>query len=237
MGNSQFRFKQFAIEQDRCAMKVGTDGVLLGAWAEIDGAKRILDVGTGTALIALMCAQRNESAEIDAIEIDTAAAKQASENIQNSPFAARIELQHVALQEFSPSLDYDAIICNPPFFKAGTGSPVAERQQARHSVSLSIAELLEHSSRLTSGQGKLHLVLPLDREEELKACCAAHGWFIERVTVVYPNPNRPPKRMLISCSRKAVSTNREQLTLERGNRFDYTKEHIELTRNFYLKMK
>ena len=175
MGNSQFRFKKFTIEQDRCAMKVGTDGVLLGAWAEIASAERILDIGTGTGLIALMCAQRNELAQIHAIEIDSAAAEQAGENILNSQFSERIELQQVALQEFNPSKEYDAIICNPPFFNSGTNSPVAERNQARHTISLSISDLLLHASRLISESGRLHLILPLDNEEELKSCCAAHG--------------------------------------------------------------
>jgi tRNA1Val (adenine37-N6)-methyltransferase len=237
VGNTHFQFKEFRINQERSAMKVGTDGVLLGAWAEISHARHILDVGTGTGLIALMCAQRNIEADVHAIEVDDSSAEQAKENVKASKFADRISIEKVALQEFSITGSFDAIICNPPFFVDGTRSPAPERKQARHTDSLSVNELLEHSARLVSKEGSLHLILPSDQEERLLTEGVRYGWYLKRLTLVHPNRVKPAKRILVSLTRSMSKELRDHLTIEGEERFDYSTEYQKLTAPFYLKMK
>ena len=238
MGKPFFQFKRFTIHQDRCAMKVGTDGVLLGAWANIRNADRILDIGTGTGLIALMCAQRNPSAEIWAIEIDKDSSIQAGENFENSEFNEALHVQHCSLQEFRTDMLFDSIVCNPPFFRAGTPSPSYGRYLARQAESLPLKILIESATKLLSEDGILHLVLPIDREEELGLLCDNHGLHAQRKCVVYPAYGKSPKRLLVEFSKNSeLPTVNEELTIEKEERFDYTDDFIKLTREFYPKMK
>ena len=236
MGNAHFQFKAFRIDQDRSAMKVGTDGVLLGAWADIVDAKRILDVGTGTGLISLMCAQRNKDSKIHAIEIDASSAEQANENVKNSQFADRISVKNIALQEYAAAQSYDAIICNPPFFVDGTRSPDLERKQARHMDSLSVNDLLAHSARLVAKEGSLHLILPIGQEEHVLSEGIAHGWYLKHLTVVHPNHVKPAKRILVSFTRSNSKETRDSITIEEEERFDYSVAYRKLTSPFYLRM-
>jgi tRNA1Val (adenine37-N6)-methyltransferase len=156
-----FRFKQFSIEDDRCAMKVGTDAVLLGAWVDISNAKKILDVGTGCGIIALMLAQRTgEDVCIEAIEIEKQDAIQALENSNQSPWAKRIKITPQSLQEFKGFESFDIIVSNPPYFINSQLPPSTDRAKARHTHSLSYQELIDHSIRLLNKEGRLAVVLP-----------------------------------------------------------------------------
>ena len=236
-----FQFKQFTIHQDRTAMKVGTDGVLLGAWAPIhSNASHILDIGTGTGLIALMLAQRYPSLNITAIDIDKNSIEQAAENIQNSPFARYINTQHTSLQDYIPNEKFNAIVCNPPYFVASLKCPDTSRTQARHTDSLSFDDLLLHSSRLLNPDGSLSVILPVNEGNQLIELAPKYGFSLTQLVHVHPTPTSTPKRLLIHFVKKITddrqqSTNESHLTIEIA-RHQYTPEYITLTRDFYLKM-
>ena len=240
-----FKFKQFTIHQDRTAMKVGTDGVLLGAWAPITStATKVLDIGTGTGLIALMLAQRllkcnaYSNFAIDAIDIDQLSIEQATENIKNSPFASRIKTHFKSLQEYSPSEKYDAIVCNPPYFVASLKCPDASRTQARHTDSLSFDELLQHSSRLIKEDGSLSVILPINEGNTLINLAPQYGFRPKEKVEVHPTPTSEPKRLLIhliKSNNQSIENIKSSLTIE-ISRHQYTPEYIALTREFYLKM-
>lgn len=239
MANSFFQFKQFTVHQDRCAMKVGTDGVLLGAWTNIDNAARILDIGTGTGLIALMLAQRS-TAKIDAVDIDKEAFIQAKENSKASPFAERIDVIHSSIEAFAvshPMISYDLIVSNPPYFISSLKSPDKQRTVARHTDSLSLNTLLEESCRLLNPEGRIALILPYDQEKTLLSLALSTGLRIIRTTTVYPTPESKPKRLLVELARTSSShktIEADSLTIE-ISRHQYTPEYKELTKAFYLK--
>ena len=247
-----FQFKQFTIHQDRTAMKVGTDGVLLGAWAPIlSSTQRLLDIGTGTGLIALMLAQRmlkennNSTFKIDAIDIDQSSIEQATENINNSPFARFITTHFTSLQDYSPSEKYDAIVCNPPYFVASLKCPDANRTQARHTDSLSFDDLLQHSSRLLNDEGTLSVILPVNEGNQLIQLASQYGFSLTKLVHIHPTPTSDPKRLLIRlqitdnksqiATPQSLNVSKSSLTIELA-RHQYTDEYIALTRNFYLKM-
>ena len=236
-----FKFKQFTIHQDRTAMKVGTDGVLLGAWAPIaPTAQRILDIGTGTGLIALMLAQRYPSLNITAIDIDKSSIEQATENIKNSPFAQYITTHHTSLQDYNPKEKYDTIVCNPPYFVASLKCPDSQRTQARHTDSLSFDELLSHSARLLNDEGSLSVILPVTEGNQLIALASQYGFTLTQQVHVLPTPTSAPKRLLMHFMKKSMVNSQQsivnsQLIIELA-RHQYTPEYITLTRDFYLKM-
>ena len=236
-----FKFKQFTIHQDRTAMKVGTDGVLLGAWAPIaPTAQRILDIGTGTGLIALMLAQRYPSLNITAIDIDKSSIEQATKNIKNSPFAQYITTHHTSLQSYNPEEKYDAIVCNPPYFVASLKCPDSQRTQARHTDSLSFDELLSHSAHLLNDEGSLSVILPVTEGNHLIALASQYGFTLTQQVHVLPTPTSAPKRILMHFTKKSMVNSQQsivnsQLIIELA-RHQYTPEYITLTRDFYLKM-
>ena len=238
-----FKFKQFTIHQDRTAMKVGTDGVLLGAWAPIaPTAQRILDIGTGTGLIALMLAQRYPSLNITAIDIDKSSIEQATENIKNSPFAQYITTHHTSLQSYNPEEKYDAIVCNPPYFVASLKCPDSQRTQARHTDSLSFDDLLQHSARLLNDGGSLSVILPITEGNQLIELAPKYGFTLTHLTEVHPTPTAPPKRLLLQfimhnsqLNHSSSLISHSSLTIEIA-RHQYTPEYIALTHDFYLKM-
>ena len=247
-----FQFKQFTIHQDRTAMKVGTDGVLLGAWAPIlSSTQRLLDIGTGTGLIALMLAQRmlkennNSTFKIDAIDIDQSSIEQATENISNSPFARFITTHFTSLQDYSPSEKYDAIVCNPPYFVASLKCPDANRTQARHTDTLSFNDLLQHSARLLNSEGTLSVILPVNEGNQLIQLASQYGFSLTKLVHIHPTPTSDPKRLLIRlqitdnksqiATPQSLNVSKSSLTLELA-RHQYTDEYIALTRDFYLKM-
>ena len=192
MSTPYFRFKQFTIYHDRCAMKVGTDGVLLGCWAKqaasIQHSEfRILDVGTGSGLIARMLMQRFPEAEVEGIDIDEAAVEQAQEN--------GVKAYLSRLQEWSGS--YDLVVSNPPYFQNSLKNPDKGRELARHTDSLSYEELLSHSARLLTMHGQLAIILPADAEQEICSLAQQHSLYPTHVTRVYSKENKPARRVLL----------------------------------------
>jgi tRNA1Val (adenine37-N6)-methyltransferase len=238
MANDYFRFKQFTVWQDKCAMKVGTDGTTLGAWATVDACRNILDVGTGTGLIALMLAQRNREAEIDALDIDKDACTQAKANAEASPFAGRIRIIHAsfALYASDTNRKYDLIISNPPYFVRSLKNPDFQRSIARHTGSLTLEELLSKGRALIRPEGRLALILPAAREGELRSVAHLNGLNITRQTSLIPLPGAQTKRVLTELSvntRPAASCIRDTLLIEEA-RHQYAPAYRELTKDFYL---
>ncbi len=238
MSNPFFQFKQFTIRHDKCAMKVGTDGVLLGAWAGIESCNRILDIGTGTGLIAMMLAQRSK-AVIDAIDIDAEACLQAQENTESSPFTERIKIWHSALSDFAQTGMgiYDLIVSNPPYFVDSLKCPDQKRNTARHTDTLTLEDLLQDSRKLLAPQGRIALILPYDQKERLADCIRTQNLFLSKETSVIPVPGAEPKRLLAELTAEApvFPTYSSQLTIEVA-RHQYTDEYVSLTKDFYLKM-
>ena len=226
-----FRFKQFFIEDAKCAMKVGTDGVLLGAWCPT--GTRILDVGTGSGLIARMLMQRCPEADVEGIDIDDVAVEQACENGVRA-FQARLQDWRLEIEDY-----YDLIVSNPPYFQNSLKNPDEGRKTARHTDTLSYEELVKHSARLLSEDGQLALILPAEAEAEVRQLAAAEGLYPTRVTRVYSKENKKPKRVLfafkrtqtISLTEHRTQTDTLVLEDEKGGR---SAAYSELCREFYL---
>lgn len=236
MANSYFQFKQFTIYHDKCAMKVGTDGVLLGAWANTESCKNILDIGTGTGLIALMLAQRS-NALIDAIDINKEACLQAMDNVAASPFAGRIRTIHTDFTDYSATCTsrYDLIVSNPPYFVNSLKCPNINRNTARHTDTLSIPDLVKSSRMLLSSSGRIALILPFELLDYLSTIAKENNLYINKRTDIIPVPGASPKRFLVELSESPNSLITEKLVIEEA-RHQYTKDYISLTKDFYLKM-
>lgn len=234
MPKPSFRFKQFTIQQDRCALKVGTDGVLFGAWVNYDGAKRILDIGTGTGVLALIAAQRCATATIDAVEIEDAAAEQAAENAAASPWRDRVRVHRMDVRKMNASEPFDLIICNPPYY-AGYSTAADERVGlAKHSDELLFPELVAAVDRLLSEVGRFAVIIPLNREQELLALADGVGLkCIRRCEVKYV-AHRPAKRVLLELSREGGAIREEDHTIENTGPFDYTPEYRALISDLML---
>jgi len=242
-----FRFKQFEVHQDLCAMKVGTDGVLLGAWAgggpqmpdaQARGSLRILDAGTGTGVIALMMAQRYPDAEVTAIDIDEGAVRQAKSNVSMSPFASRIHVLQESLQQHQGMIReqllceqqqgvYDAIVSNPPFFIDSLQAPDAQRNMARHTATLSYADLMQSAWRLLKDEGELSVVVPFDYRRRMDDEAVFCGFFPSRVCAVHTAPHKPPRRYLLAFRKHPCHCEKEQLTIGSA-------AYCQLTQDFYL---
>lgn len=233
MSNDYFQFRQFRILHDRCAMKVGTDGVLLGSWGNVEG-HRILDIGTGTGLIALMAAQRNPNAEVTGIEIDREAVLQAQENIAESPFRSRVTCIWNDVLTFRPEFLFDAILCNPPFFTEDTLPDDKGRALARNNKSLPFALLVPKVASLLSAEGSFSVVIPYHCTTEFTALCLAEGLHLVRRLSVQTTSHKPPRRALLTFTKREV-TNHEDKTLvlmnSEGNR---SQAYEKLTEAFYL---
>ena len=220
-------------------MKVGTDGTLLGAWALMPGeaSGRVLDIGTGTGLIALMMAQRYPEAEVTAIDIDAGAVSQAQENVAASPFARRVTVKEMALQQMGessrvaaqPSSRYDALVCNPPFFVNSLACPDARRTAARHASSLPLTDLTAAASVLLSNGGELSVILPADLHSSMDAAAALSGLFAHRVCSFFTSVRKPAKRVLLAYGRQPADTF-EQTQLVLGD-----DDYRQLVAPFYLK--
>lgn len=235
--NPYFQFKQFRIIQEQSAMKVGMDGVLIGAWAQAPDAERILDIGAGTGLIALMMAQKNTSAVIDAIEIDPDAFQESKLNAQNSPWNNRINMVMCSFQEFArrTGQKYDLIVSNPPFFTNGEKAPVRNRAQARHSDSLSLDDLISGAANILNTGGKIAVILPSDTFSEIEKLARENKLFISRLCRVKPNPKKPEFRILIELTNSESFLKEETLMIEFERHHDYSPEYKALTKDFYLK--
>lgn len=253
-----FRFRQFEVAHDRCAMRVNTDAVLLGAWCPLPDAgvtggasPRMLDVGTGSGVIALMLAQRCPSAAITAIDIDEPSALQAADNFRRSPWADRLSAQHISLQDFAGNLTsptsltscsiftsptsfaraaaFQLIISNPPYFRNALRNPDPTRSQARHTDSLSFDDLCRCASSLLVDGGTLALVLPADAEEDILATAAACSLYPTYLTRVHTNASLPPKRILLVLKKQLSIVNCQLSTILIGSA-----EYHALCEDFYL---
>ncbi|MFH6602638.1 tRNA1(Val) (adenine(37)-N6)-methyltransferase [Maribacter algicola] len=233
-----FRFKQFIVRQDRCAMKVGTDGVLLGAWASLEEEPNsVLDIGAGTGIISMMMAQRCRAETIDALEIDGNAYEQCVENFEASPWADRLFCYHAGLLEFALEIEdkYDLIVSNPPFYSEGFASGNTSRDTARQSRSLPFNELLDSASKLLSSEGVLSIIVPFKEEEHLITLASKNNLFLNRIMRVKGNPSSEIKRSLLEFGFDKKETKIDTLIIE-YERHRYTTEYITLTQDFYLKM-
>ncbi len=229
-----FRFKQFTIHQDRCALKVGTDGVLFGAWVDHTGADRILDIGTGTGLLALIAAQRNARAHIDAVEIDPEAAAQAAENAAASPWADRVRVHAMDVRRMRTAEPFDLIVCNPPYYADYSRSPDVRIDLAKHSGELRFPELIEAVEHLLAPQGTFNVIIPLNRETEFLREAQRIGLFpVRRCTVRYV-AHRPPKRVLLALERSGAPVQEDELTIEATGPFDYTPRYRSLIADLML---
>ena len=236
---SKFQFKQFSLEQDRCAMKVGTDGVLLAAWTPIkNNPFSILDIGSGTGVIALMLAQRSNAEQIDALEIDEEAYEQSVDNFENSPWSDRLFCFHAGLDEFveEPEDEYDLIVSNPPFYTEDYKSENEQRDLARFADAMPFKDLIEAADLLLSENGIFAVIIPFKEEENFLAIAAALELYPLKITRVKGTPTTDIKRSLLAFSRnESVNFPIDELIIE-TSRHQYTAEYIAMTRDFYLKM-
>lgn len=228
-----FRFKQFAIKQTQNVHRVGTDGVLLGAWVNIQSTTCILDVGTGTGLIALMLAQRVQNAQIIALEPHFEAFSLAQENTAASPFSQRLSVLQCTLQQFQSSENFDLIVSNPPYFENSLKPPTATRQQQRHADSLTPTDLLEGANRLLTPNGKLAVVLPIREGEKFIQIAQSFEFWPSRRCNLFTKASKPIERLLLELSKTKATCMNESLTLltSEGNR---SAEYQKLTSGFYL---
>ncbi|AWA28945.1 tRNA (adenine-N(6)-)-methyltransferase [Flavobacterium magnum] len=235
-----FQFKKFSIRQDKTAMKVGTDGVLLGAWAPIDNAPfSILDIGAGTGLIALMLAQRTNAEQIEALEIDSDAFEQCVENFENSQWNDRLFCFHASLDGFMEEIEdeeYDIIVSNPPFYSENVSSGDEARDKARQNNSLPFSDLIEAAALLLSEDGIFCVIIPYKEEESFTAMAGAQGLFPSKITRLRGTPETEIKRSLLAFTRnEAPDFATDELIIETA-RHQYTPEYIALTGEFYIKM-
>jgi tRNA1Val (adenine37-N6)-methyltransferase len=236
MASDRFRFKQFTIYHDRCAMKVGTDGVLLGAWCNVDGAQTVLDVGTGSGLIAIMIAQRNHNCVVDAVEIDRPSFLQASENAAFCRWSKRINMHHMSFNDFhkNHSKGYDLIVSNPPWFLNSLTNPDPVRSRARHSHSLSMEDLISGVKKLLTPRGRYCMIMPVTEAETFIEKATAVRLYCREITSVHPNPGKPAKRYLLEFIRDPGEIKRASLILELEKRHEYSDQFKNLTGDFYL---
>lgn len=235
MANNYFSFKQFTIFQDRSVFKVGTDGVLLGASADVSGADRILDIGTGTGLMAIMLAQRC-NAEIVAIEPESESYKQALENVALCKWRSRISVLYTSLQEYIPdNKKFNLIITNPPYFSDSLKNPDPRKSSARHNHALSSVEILEGALRLMSDSGHLQLIMPYVEGNLFIAEAQKYGLYCNSILKIRPLPTAEIRRLIMTFSREKLKLSEKFLTIEHGVRHEFTEEYILLTKDFYLK--
>lgn len=237
-----FHFKQFEIHQDKTAMKVGTDGVLLGAWANVESSKMALDIGTGTGLIALMVAQRNAIVQINAVEIDEISYLQAKQNFKISSWNDRLQIFNASIQDFStninhPNRQYDLIISNPPYFINSTKSATKSKNNVRHTDNLSFEDLIEAVNILLKKEGKFCVVLPYTEGLLFERLAGAKSLFCTKKTTVRGRDFKPAERLLMQFERIEKAVIETNLVIQNSpKRHDYTPDYIELTKDFYLFM-
>ena len=236
MGKNSFQFKQFTINQDCCAMKVGTDGTLLGAWANAPVEPyRILDIGTGTGLVALMMAQRYPKSQVIGIDIDRYAAIQAQENVDASPFSDRVKIINADAVKIEDKEGFDAIVCNPPYFVDSLTCPQDQRTLARHTITLTYEQLMRTAYKLLKNDGMFSIVVPTENNDAIESASALAGFMISRICMIKTTPNKLSKRQLIEFRKNRIDRIdfcEEILELFPNQRSDW---YYELTRDFYIK--
>lgn len=245
MANNFFDFKRFRVVQQYSAMKVGTDGVILGAWCSFPGQnsdpgcdRYVLDIGCGTGLVSLMIAQRSDAGvRVDAIDIDEGAVTDTRANFENSPWAGRLSCFHIPLQEFTLTAHrkYSSIISNPPFFVNSLLSPDEARSKARHSSVLTYRDLLKGVSFLLLPDGIFSVILPFDVAGRFEREAQDYGLFVSRRLHVIPKPDVNPKRIALEFTNSQIPAENVRLIIETGGRHQYSGQYKELTKDFYLK--
>lgn len=242
MAGDSFVFKEFEVKQTNCAMKVGTDAVLLGAWCSLPQAGNTLDIGTGTGIIAMMAAQRSSSF-IDAIEIDKEAYQQAFENCKKSKWSERIAVHHTSFQKFVPSVSkkYNTIVSNPPYFSNSVQAASESRTMARHTCKLNFEELVDGIASLLEREGSFATILPMKEAADLTAIAKRYGLYVNRVTHVKTTCTKPAKRILMQFGFHKTTLTGETLIIENEPAADclikqraYSNDYKDLTRSFYL---
>lgn len=235
MSDSIFRFKQFSIQHDRCAMKVGTDGVLLGAWAPLCSPRLILDIGSGSGLVALMAAQRATGAQVVGVEIHEDSYLQSLQNVAASPFAGRVQILCRDVRTYRPAERFSHILCNPPFYTQDILPPDVARSQARNASHLPLSELVACVGRLLDPEdGSFSVVLPYEAQSEFVALCLREHLYLSHVCAVRTVERKSPKRVLLNFLRSApAQTHTEILVLQTGNGAR-TPQYANLTQDFYL---
>jgi len=231
-----FRFKQFSIEQDRCPMKINTDGVLLGAWADVSDCRTALDIGTGTGVIAIMLAQRSEALRIHAVEIDADACEQARRNMAACPWAERLEAFHASIQQYSRQTEqrYDLIVSNPPFFTGGTFSSNENRTMVRHTVKLPHGDLLAAVRTLLQPSGRFCVVLPYLEGLRFRELASSYHLYCTRLMEVRPKADKPVSRLLLQFERHPRPLQSEELVIQGEGPSQWTEAYVALTGAFYL---
>jgi tRNA1Val (adenine37-N6)-methyltransferase len=238
MSNTTFQFKEFKVEQDRCAMKVGTDGVLLGAWVEVlDEVNSILDIGTGTGVIALQLAQRSEAEVIDAIEIEANAFEQAVDNFENSEWADRLYCYHASLQDFVGEMDekYDLIVSNPPYYNDTFKDLDKKRALARHTEGLSFEALLSGIAQLLSDGGTAAFIIPHKEENNFLELGKKMKLYPSKISRYSGHLNSELKRSLVQLKNQETTLIEETFFLEHS-RHEYSDHYKNLVKDFYLKL-
>ena len=235
MSNDYFKFKKFTIKQEGCAMKVGTDGCLLGAWFCAESSRRILDIGAGTGLISIMAAQRS-NATVTGVEIDATAAVRAAENVKNSPWSERIRIINADLRFFESEEPFDTIVSNPPYFTNSLKCGNEQRTLARHNDSLSPALFITKAIELLTPDGKVSLILPTDTLNEWRNEAIIKGFTATRITHVQTTPRKTPKRTLIELQQSAGNELKEEILILENSPGEYSREACSLLRDFYLKI-
>ncbi len=230
---TMFTFKHFVIRQDNTAMKAGTDGVLLGAWCDLDGASDILDIGTGTGLIALMCAQRAADATVTAIEIDTDACEEARQNVRASKFHDKIRVVNCDFKDFAPDHKYSHVVSNPPFFTESTASPDFKRRLARQSKSLPFDTLIKGVKEILEPGGRFSVIIPWGEKLDFVRICAHCGLHLYRKTAVVSREGRSPIRALMTFADEILPLSQNTLVI-RDLGGNYTMPYKHLTADFYL---
>jgi tRNA1Val (adenine37-N6)-methyltransferase len=215
MGNSWFQFQQFRIHQDRCAMKISTDAVLLGALANGNDPKRILDIGTGTGVISLMLAQRFPEAYITAVELDSDAAGQAGENFRESPFSERLQVKNQRFQDFSEDQLFDLIVSNPPYFPDHLKSHDSKRNQALHTDALPFEELIEKSQKLLQKEGKIWIILPPRQMDDFISLAEKVGLYPYHKVLIRDTETKPVIRMILGFSHHHLIPSIEELIIKK----------------------
>ena len=230
-----FYFKQFKIHHDRCSHKVGTDSVLLGSWVDLNGSKSVLDIGSGSAILMLMAAQRtNNNVIIDGVEIDKASAQQGLTNITESTWAHRMNLEQSSIQNYQTTKKYDLILSNPPYFRKSFLPPDAKRIISRHDIQLDFNTLIESCDRLSHSKTRLNLILPYSEAKFFIKQVEARRWYVTRQWFVRGRSNKPVERLLLElCKEKAITETGELCLMDSGE--NWSSQYRELTHEFYLK--
>lgn len=235
MSNNYFKFKQFIIEQDDCAMKVGTDGCLLGGWFDCRESRRILDAGCGTGLIAIMAAQRS-AAEVVGVEIDAKAAARARKNADKSPWGKRIKIEQCDLLEYNAEAPFDTIVSNPPYFVNSLKCDDTSRSVARHSDTLDCRMFFGKCCGILSQNGHISIVIPYDIFEEWKSAAMEHGLYPTHITFVRTTPKKTAKRVLVEFGREMPDITLEETLILETSPGEYSDEAKEILQDFYLKL-